>query len=416
MNPLFDRKLFVPDGEAHVMPDGRLYVYGSLDIGGAQTYCSDRYHVLSTDDPRLERWVDHGVSFRADAAHLGGMARPGMSLYAPDAACINGKYCLFFCTDGGGEGVAFSDGPAGPFTDAHPIAGADGDGIDPAVFADDDGSVYYFWGQFRLRGARLKPDLSGIEPETLQPCLLSDEEHSFHEGSSLRKYNGKYYLLYTSVERGSAHCLSYAVADAPLGPYRKGGVVIDNTGCDPASWNDHGSIECFGGQWYVFYHRSSQNGIFSRRMCAEPIFFDENGGIREVSMTTGGGSGAVDARTLLDGGRACRMSDAVCILPDAGGVEQLTWGRPVHGGGWPRWAQFGPLCFDEALCRVTVWAKGSGTLQLCVEGMQPLAELPVDSADFVPVTVPCAPVTGVHSLWVRFAGDSLAVRSLQFTE
>ena len=63
MNPLFDRKLFVPDGEAHVMPDGRLYVYGSIDISGSKTYCGEYYHVVSTDDPKLENWVDHGVSF-----------------------------------------------------------------------------------------------------------------------------------------------------------------------------------------------------------------------------------------------------------------------------------------------------------------------------------------------------------------
>ena len=34
MNPIFDRESFVADPEAHKMSDGRLYVYGSLDISG----------------------------------------------------------------------------------------------------------------------------------------------------------------------------------------------------------------------------------------------------------------------------------------------------------------------------------------------------------------------------------------------
>ena len=35
-----------------------------------------------------------------------------------------------------------------------------GDGIDPAVFIDDDGKAHYYWGQFSARGARLKPDMA----------------------------------------------------------------------------------------------------------------------------------------------------------------------------------------------------------------------------------------------------------------
>ena len=62
MNPALPRNHFVPDGEAHKMPDGRLYVYGSYDVSGAQTYCSDVLHVFSTDD--MAHWTDHGVAFR----------------------------------------------------------------------------------------------------------------------------------------------------------------------------------------------------------------------------------------------------------------------------------------------------------------------------------------------------------------
>lgn len=32
-------------------------------------------------------------------------------------------------------------------------------GIDPAIFVDDDGQAYYYWGQFRSHGVKLNPDM-----------------------------------------------------------------------------------------------------------------------------------------------------------------------------------------------------------------------------------------------------------------
>ena len=59
-NPMLPLEHHVPDGEARVMPDGRLYVYGSYDTSD-DWYCSDRYHVVSTAD--LREWrVASGLS------------------------------------------------------------------------------------------------------------------------------------------------------------------------------------------------------------------------------------------------------------------------------------------------------------------------------------------------------------------
>ena len=41
-NPILGSRFFVPDVEAHVWPDGRVYLYGSLDLPGRMEYCSDR--------------------------------------------------------------------------------------------------------------------------------------------------------------------------------------------------------------------------------------------------------------------------------------------------------------------------------------------------------------------------------------
>ena len=104
--------------------------------------------------------------------------------------------------------------------------------------------------------------------------LITEAEHGFHEGASIRKRNGIYYLVYADISRGRPTCLAYATSRSPLGPFTKGGIIIDNTGCDPETWNNHGSIAEFNGQWYIFYHRSSQASNFNRRVCVEPIHFN----------------------------------------------------------------------------------------------------------------------------------------------
>ena len=44
------------------VPDGKLYIYGSYDALDT-TYCSQEYHVISTED--MEHWTVHDTSFHA---------------------------------------------------------------------------------------------------------------------------------------------------------------------------------------------------------------------------------------------------------------------------------------------------------------------------------------------------------------
>jgi hypothetical protein len=75
-------------------------------------------------------------------------------------------------------GVAVADRPEGPFVDARgsalvtnamtrgPVVNGremDWDDIDPAVFVDADGQAYLFWGNTRLKYARLAPDMTTLD-------------------------------------------------------------------------------------------------------------------------------------------------------------------------------------------------------------------------------------------------------------
>ena len=52
--------------------------------------------------------------------------------------------------------------------------------------------------------------------------------------------------------------------------------------------NNHGGLVEVNGQWYIFYHRHTYLNQYNRQGCAERIFFDKNGKIPQVTITTSG--------------------------------------------------------------------------------------------------------------------------------
>ena len=390
-NPLLPTDLFIPDVEAHVWQDGRVYLYGSFDLQGKLTYCCDEYHVYSSDN--MIDWVDHGVSFRLSDTDW---ARDQAALYAPDCAYRNGVYYLYYCVPDGRCGVASSKHPWGPFKDIGPIAHVHG--IDPAVLIDDDGQAYLYWGQFdNVRAAKLKENMIEIEPDSaVQP--LSVAEHEFHEGSSVKKIGGKYYFLFTDTHRhgNRATSLGYAVSDNPMTGFRYGGVILDNFGCDPGTWNNHGSMECVNGQWYLFYHRSTYGGVNSRHVCVEPITIEADGSIREVKMTSSGIGEAISAGRTIPACLACEMSGNVRKAGDDSSLYVLTL-QEIRPGDT---AVFRYLQFDgEDTFRAALDCGGNCRVELWLDGWYHTALK--KGAD----SVKMAPVSGKHTVTLKFYGD-----------
>lgn len=393
------------DAEAHVMPDGRLYMVGSTDVSGSKDYCSKEYHIWSTDDPELNDWVDHGAVFRNDISDPQIPWSPGTTLYAPDMAYKDGKYYLFICGMNALEAVASADSPAGPYGNVKRIGKADKDGIDPTVLVDDDGSVYYLWGQFHLRGMKLKDNMCEAVEESYTDNILTEEEHGFHEGASIRKINGKYYIIYTDISRGKATCMSYAVSDRPLGPYKKGGVIIDNVYCDPQTWNDHGSIQYYGGRWFVFYHRSTQNGVTCRRVCAEPITVLPDGSIPEVEMTSNGAGAPINAFERVDASLACRMKGSLYITPDpiTPGAEILT---DCGGGNWAEaWAEYKTLDLKNGAKRFAAEACGKGSVTVMTGGGKKIGSVSFDCGKRTVKETTLSDIpSGNMTVWMLFEG------------
>lgn len=139
-----------------------------------------------------------------------------------------------------------------------------------------------------------------VAPKRLIPCEMNAkgsgfENHAFFEASSIRKIGKKYYFIYSSSVN---HELCYAVSNYPDREFRYGGVIVSNgdIGIDgrkekdrvAATGNNHGSIECINGKWYIFYHRHTHMNSNSRQGCAEKIKIEEDGSIQQVRMTSCG--------------------------------------------------------------------------------------------------------------------------------
>ncbi len=315
--------IYTADPSAHMF-EGKIYIYPSHDIDAGDAFddlgshfAMEDYHVLSMESPADQAAIDHGT-----ALHVKDVPWAEKQLWAPDAAEKEGKYYLFFPAKGYDGifriGVAVSNGPAGPFIpQPEPIRKSFS--IDPAVFKDDDGSYYMYFGGIwggqlqRWRTGTFNPEQpespSAFLPEANEPALCAkvarltddllefaeeakdlilvdeqgspllqgDNDRRFFEASWMHKYKGTYYFSWST---GDTHYLCYATGNNPYGPFTYKGRILEPV----VGWTSHHSICAFGDQWFLFYHDSSlSKGVTHlRSVKVTPLKHDENGFIQTI--------------------------------------------------------------------------------------------------------------------------------------
>ncbi len=313
ISPPLVRHIHTADPSAHVF-EGRLYIYPSHDIDGGvppddlgSHYAMQDYHVFRQDTPTGEA-VDCGL-----ALHVKDVPWAAQQMWAPDAACKDGRYYLYFPAkraDGIFQiGVAVGHRPAGPFK-AEPRAIEGSYSIDPAVLADDDGAFYMvfggLWGgqlqKYRdnawaanyvepgehepalgPRVARLSADMRQfaeapreivILDERGEPLRAGDHARRYFEGPWMHKHQGRYYLSYST---GNTHVLCHAIGDSPCGPFHFAGQILTPV----LGWTTHHSIVEFGGRWWLYYHDAILSGGVShlRNIKVTELHYDAQGRI-----------------------------------------------------------------------------------------------------------------------------------------
>ena len=406
-NPIVPPGVYIADPSAHAWNDGKLYVYGSRDEN-PKYYCSWRHDVLSSTD--LKTWTITPNAF-ASKGPGDAVSYSDAKLYAPDCQYLNGIYYLYYCMASGKnvEGVATSKSPIGPFLNGKDIELKGVNQIDPCVFLDDNGQAYYIWGQFTAKMARLKPGMTEIDTASIRDNVVTEKEHFFHEGGYMIKRKGIYYFIYADMSRsGRPTCIGYSTSKSPMGPFKYGGVIIDNDRCDPGNWNNHGSVVEFKGNWYVFYHRATHNSFTMRKACLEPIYFNDDGSIDEVEMTTQGASGPLNPLDKMDAERACILHGNVRIQAFTGDNEELAgiknedkaaykyfdFGSGVDGLNIQVAPGINPGKIDIAID--TPWGESIGNIAVPGNG---------DGNKWTLLTCKKEQVKGVHAIWLRFSGD-----------
>ena len=406
-NPIVPAGVYIADPSAHQWKDGKMYVYGSRDES-PDYYCSCSYDVLSSSD--LKTWSLQENSFASKGTN-DQVSYSDNLLYAPDCQYANGMYYLYYCLASGRntEGVATSKSPTGPFMNGTNIKVFNYNEIDPCVFIDDDGQAYYIWGQFTAKMAKMKPNMIEINSSSIKDNIVTEKEHFFHEGGYMVKRNGIYYFVYAHMGRaGRPTCIGYATSSSPMGPFKYGGVIIDNDHCDPGCWNNHGSLAEFNGKWYVFYHRSTHGSNTMRKACVEPITFNNDGSINEVEMTTQGASAPLMANAELDAARACLLYGNVRVKAFTSDNEVLT---NIKNGDV---AAYKYLDFSADVDSFKVKAapgKKAITIDVALDDSWGPSigsvNIPgnVDGKTLQTFSCKIRSVKGIHSVWLRFRGD-----------
>jgi beta-xylosidase len=310
--------MYTADPSAHVF-DGRIYIYPSHDLdhnnpdtgnGEGDQFNMEDYHVFSMEN-MVSLPADHG-----EVLHVKDVPWASMQMWAPDAAFKDGTYYLYFPARDKDHifriGVATSKSPAGPFI-AEPNYIEGSFSIDPCVFVDDDGQAYIVFGG--LWGGQLEKwktgefDPNGEEPRGSEPALgpriaklsadmlsfdgLADEisildeydapvlagehEKRFFEASWMHKYNGVYYLSYST---GDTHHIAYATSDNPAGPFTFRGYILEPV----LGWTTHHSIVEFEGKWYLFYHDATLSGgvDYKRNIKVAELTYNADGSIQLI--------------------------------------------------------------------------------------------------------------------------------------
>jgi hypothetical protein len=401
-NPIVPAGVYIADPSARVWKDGKLYIYGSTDES-PDYYCSYRHDILSTSD--LKTWTITKDVF-ASKGDKDQVPYNDALLFAPDVAFKNGTYYMYYCQPdkSNSEGVATSKSPLGPFTNGQKMELNGINQIDPAVFIDDDGQAYYIWGQFEAKISKLKPNMTEIDQSTINKTALTQKEHFFHEGATMMKRNGIYYMIYAHMGRaGRPTCIGYATSKSPLGPFKYGGVIVDNDHSDPSNWNNHGSVAEFNKQWYVFYHRATHNSVTMRKACIEPITFNKDGSINEVEMTTQGAGAPLDALAEIDAARACLLYGNVRIEANAADDEVLTKIQKDDK------AAYKYINFKDGVDSIKVSVlpgKFNGTIDVLLDNPWGalIGTIKVDAGNQKNVNLKAAikKTTGVHAIWLRF--------------
>lgn len=311
VNPII-KHIYTCDPAALVVNDTLYIVTGHEDSDTPYNwpFRIKDWHIFSTTD--MVNYKDHGAILDDDVFDW----IDEDYCWASHLVERNGKF-YWYVSNFGSMGVAVSDNLFGPYKDplGKPLVdrktpGYEESNIDPAVFIDDDGQAYLYWGgETNLKGVKLKENMIEFDGEPIKFTGLKNYE----EAPWLFKRNGIYYLAYSTSTGYVRGPIRYAMAASPLGPWKD---MTDILGVVYNSFTNHEAIIEYKGQWYIIYHNGALpgGGDYNRSVCVDKLYFNPDGTIQYVEQTKGGPFGNPDNTNYAP--RVYAGVDASCVIPN----------------------------------------------------------------------------------------------------
>ena len=287
-NPIIKNK-YTADPAA-LVHNGTVYLYTGHDEAPAPEQRYVMHEWLCYSSPDMVTWTEHPSPLSVKA-----FAWAKDDAWASQVVARGGKFYWYAAVEHGSVrgkaiGVAVSDSPTGPFTDARGSALVTNDmtteakifwdDIDPTVFIDGKGQAYLYWGNSACYWAKLKPNMTELDGP-IQTIKLP----AFTEAPWVHQHNGWYYLSYAT---GFPEKIAYAMSRSLEGPWVYKGVLNELAG---NSNTNHQSIIDFKGKSYFIYHNGGVNtagGSFRRSVCIDELFYNKDGTLKRVVMTSEG--------------------------------------------------------------------------------------------------------------------------------
>ena len=431
---------------APVVHDGVCYVYTGHDedVLVKNFFTMKDWRCFSSTD--MVNWTDHGAvatlyDFKwADPAvsGWGGFENGAWALHAVER---DGKWYLYCPLQGRGIGVLVADNPFGPFSDpiGKPLIAARYDSIDPAVFIDDDGQAYLYWGNPRCWYVKLNRDMIsfdtriGEQGHVLLDMTVAafgertkvDEKRptSYEEGPWLYQRQGLYYLFFAGGPI-SEH-LAYSTGKSPVGPWTYRGVVMPTQG---KSFTNHGGVVDFKGGTYLFYHNGDLpgGGGFHRSVCVDELTFAADGSVVTLNMTKEGARqvGRLDPFQKVEAETICWTGgvETEPCTDEGGGMQVVDIDNGDHIK--IKGVDFGPTGASRFEARVASTSTGGG-IELRLGGLDGkligTCAVPAAGEKQTWENISCGVegAAGVHDLCLKFtsgAGDLFALNWWTFTK
>ncbi|MBD3586916.1 family 43 glycosylhydrolase [Salinimonas sp. HHU 13199] len=293
-NPIVT-EVFTADPAA-LVHDDTVYLYTGHDEAPNNDVFFEMHDWLAFSSKDMVSWTAHGPIMKAtDFKWAKGDA------WASHMIEKDGKF-YFFTTvrhneekPGFAIGVAVSDSPTGPFKDAigHALVTNDmttqtpndWDDIDPAIFTEDNGDTYMFFGNLVPKYVKLTDSLTELDGE-----IKVIDVPNFTEAAWVHKKGENYYLSY-ACEFPEKIC--YAMSKSIHGPWEYKGILNEVAG---NSETNHQSIIDYKGKDYFIYHTGAlppkgdqpSGGRFRRSVAVDPLIYNDDGTLKRVVMSTEG--------------------------------------------------------------------------------------------------------------------------------